>query len=259
MRRKLLYGGLAATIVAAGLAVGAAVVPAMASTSAGCGASTDWHYISQYHSDYLDGTSETYPTVVVALSDYQSGSAFAIRTKVWGTQDAINNIDSGYASNALIGTGVSQVTFNMQPSSGSSLTFQSSSCPTQSTTSLGEWSVLLDYVPYGIGSDFTALANDLSIGVNQVTSTMYQQKWQWNQPSYNRLIPAGTAPDQAEKYMGYSQQTMANANAGYGIKSAGTVEYETTYWEDPPLDRYVYYAYDTSGSPTTSGSVEPFQ
>ena len=58
---------------------------------------------------------------------------------------------------------------------------------------------------------------------------------------------------------GYSQQVAVSGSAGSQIKTAETVDYETTYYEDPPIDRYAYYAYDTSGTPTASGSLEPYQ
>lgn len=259
MQRKFFYGtAIAASLVASGLAMIAGAPAAAASSTPGCGTTTNWHWIAQYHSNVLDGSVQSYPTVVVAASDWESTStAYKIRTKVWGTQAAINAINSGYASDAYPNTGINQITFNQQPNS-STLTFQNSACPGTGTSSIGLWGVTLDYVPY-IGSAVSALANYVTIGSNWVVETSNQNEMQWSSPTADRVLPAGVSTTQAENYQGYSQEFVANAEAGYGVKTSGNVEYETSYYADPPVDRYVYYAYNMSGSPTAAGSIEPYQ
>lgn len=245
-----------ATILSVG-ATGVFATPTYASTT-GCGSQSHWHWISAYHSNYLDGSPQSYPTVVVALSDFASGSAWMVRSKVWGTQAAINAIQSRYQKNASAVTGIYKVTFNTQSPSGSPVTFSGSACPNSGNVSLGLWNVILDYVPY-VGSAVSVLANYINVGVSRPTNTSYQQMAVWNYPSKDRLLPSNQPTTHAEEYKGYSQQVAVNGNAGNQIKTAGTVEYQTTYYSDPPVDRYVYYAYDTSGTPTASGALEPYR
>lgn len=112
MHRSRWYGGLlASAMLIAG--IGTLAVGPQVFASAGCGTTSNWHYISQYHSDVLDGSIQSYPTVVVALSDwYSAASTWQLRTQVWGTQDAINAIKSSFSSTVDPNTTVRTVTFN---------------------------------------------------------------------------------------------------------------------------------------------------
>lgn len=84
MRRLPLYVGLLA-VALAGASVFAGETAALASSSPGCGTTQDWHWVGQYHSDVLDGSTQSYPTVVTAIEDWESTTtAWQVRTKVWG-------------------------------------------------------------------------------------------------------------------------------------------------------------------------------